>query len=219
MTRTLVIASGNAGKAMEFHRLLQGWPVTVVPQPTGLEVDENGSTFAENARIKARTVARLCGHWALADDSGLCVDALDGAPGVRSARYASTDEARISRLLEELSVREQQSPLGPGRTARFVAALSVADPEGRTLAEAEGRRSGVIIRSPRGQGGFGYDPIFLAPELNLTFAEMSAGQKRSHSHRGRAVRALLPRLRDCLEPSCHAGREESPEGEGAPPAH
>jgi len=89
------------------------------------------------------------------------VDALDGAPGVRSARYAPTDEARISRLLEELSVREQQPLLGPGRTARFVAALSVADPEGRILAEAEGRRSGVIIRSPRGQGGFGYDPIFF----------------------------------------------------------
>ena len=121
--KTLVIASGNAGKIREFQGLLQALPVSVQPQPEGLEVEETGTTFAANARLKAQAVAAATGEWALADDSGLSVDALDGAPGVHSARYAPTDPERIARLLKALNGSDQ-------RQAYFSAALCVAAPDG-----------------------------------------------------------------------------------------
>lgn len=141
--KTLVIASGNAGKIREFQGLLQALPVTVRPQPEGLEVEETGSTFAANARLKAQAVAATTGEWALADDSGLSVDALDGAPGVHSARYAPTDPERIARLLKALNGSEQ-------RQAHFCAALCIAAPDGSVLLEVEGRCDGLITASPRG---------------------------------------------------------------------
>jgi XTP/dITP diphosphohydrolase len=197
----LVIASGNAGKLREFSALLAELPLLVRPQPEGIEVEETGATFAENARIKAQAVAVSTGCWALADDSGLAVDALGGAPGVVSARYASTDAGRIARLLEELETanRERRAAgLAPDRGARFIAALALADPSGAIRLEVEGHCGGLILEQPRGVGGFGYDPVFLVPELGLSFAEMDRGTKGRFGHRGRAFALLEPQLRALL---------------------
>jgi len=187
----LVIASGNPGKLREFTALLSaagsGLNLDVRPQPPGLEVEETGDSFAANARLKAEAVARLTGQWALADDSGLSVDALGGAPGLHSARYANSDGERIARLLRELAGQSD-------RRARFTAVLAVADPSGRTLLEVEGICEGVILEQPRGAGGFGYDPLFMVPDVGLTFAEMQPDMKRRLGHRGRAFEALLPRM-------------------------
>jgi XTP/dITP diphosphohydrolase len=197
----LVIASGNAGKVREFAALLAELPLQVLPQPEGLEVEETGSTFAENARLKAEVVALASGCWALADDSGLAVDALGGAPGVFSARYAPTDAERIARLLAELAAaneRRQADGLPPDRSARFSAALALADPSGTIRLEVEGHCPGVILEAPRGAGGFGYDPVFLVPELDLSFAEMDKATKARVGHRGRAFALLEPRLRELV---------------------
>ena len=190
-TQSLVIASGNSGKVREFEGLLSGLPLTVKAQPEGLEVEETGSTFTANARIKALAVAAETGEWALADDSGLSVDALDGAPGVHSARYAPSDPERIARLLQALESEDN-------RTARFCAALCMAAPDGTVLLEVEGQCKGWITRSPRGDQGFGYDPIFEVEGTQKTFAEMSLKEKKAHGHRGRAFSLLEPRLRQLL---------------------
>ena len=189
--RTLVIASGNAGKVREFRELLQQLPLELQPQPEGMEVEETGLTFAENARLKALAVAKASGQWALADDSGLSVMALGGAPGVHSARYAATDPERIARLLSELGERDD-------RRAEFRAALCLADPSGQVLLEVEGCCAGVITREPRGDSGFGYDPIFEVEGTALTFAEMAPEQKRAVGHRGRAFSLLEPELHKLL---------------------
>jgi XTP/dITP diphosphohydrolase len=187
----LVIASGNAGKVREFSHLLAEVGLEIRPQPEGLEVEETGATFAENARLKAAAVARATGCWALADDSGLSVSALGGAPGVHSARYADSDTARIARLLRELE--------GAGdRSAGFTAALAVADPSGAIRLEVEGICPGVILQEPRGTGGFGYDPVFHVPETGLTYAEMDKALKGRIGHRGQAFALLAPRLRELL---------------------
>jgi XTP/dITP diphosphohydrolase len=198
---TLVIASGNPGKVREFSRLLAPLGLRIRPQPEGLTVEETGTTFAENARLKAVEVARATGCWALADDSGLSVDALGGAPGVQSARYAASDAARIERLLRELAQAQSDHAAGgtaADRKARFTAALAVADPSGRVLLEVEGVCPGTILEQPRGEGGFGYDPVFFVPEAGQSFAEMDSGLKGRISHRGRALAALEPRLRELL---------------------
>ena len=191
---TLVIASGNAGKVREFGRLLADLGLETQAQPEGLEVEETGTTFAANARLKAEAVARATGCWALADDSGLSVDALGGAPGVHSARYADSDSARIERLLQELRT-------APNRNAQFTAALALANPAGEVVLEVEGICPGTILEAPRGEGGFGYDPVFLVPEAGLTFAEMPHSQKAELGHRGRAFAALKPRLQALLKTS------------------
>ena len=189
--RTLVIASGNRGKIREFEHLLNSLPLQITAQPEGLEVEETGQTFAANARLKAVAVANATNSWALADDSGLSVDALDGAPGVHSARYAPTDPERIGRLLKALKDRDD-------RSAHFCAALCLAAPGGRVLLEVEGRCEGQITLIPRGEGGFGYDPIFEVDGTASTFAEMSTPEKKAHGHRGRAFALLEPQLRQLL---------------------
>ena len=189
--RPLVIASGNAGKVREFAALLADLPLEVRPQPPDLEVEETGTTFAANAQLKAEAVAKATGCWALADDSGLAVEALGGAPGVFSARYAPNDAERIARLLAELDA-------APNRRAAFVAALALADPDGVVQLAVEGRCEGLIAEAPRGEGGFGYDPVFLVPELDLTFAEMDKATKARIGHRGRAFAAMEPGLRALL---------------------
>lgn len=191
ISRKLVIASGNRGKILEFEALLNDLPLTVLPQPESMDVDETGSTFTANARIKALAVASATGSWSLADDSGLSVDALDGAPGVHSARYAPSDPERIARLLQSLKGKEM-------RSARFCAALCVAAPDGSVLLEVEGRCEGRITLTPRGDQGFGYDPIFEVEGTNRTFAEMSLQEKKAHGHRGRAFTLLEPQLRQLL---------------------
>lgn len=186
MTR-LVVATGNPGKLKEMQAYLAdfGWELEL--KPDTLDVEETGVTFAENAYLKASQVAQATGQWAIADDSGLEVDALEGAPGVFSARYGKTDAERIERLLNELG-----NDLN--RDARFVCVIAIARPTGEIALEAEGTCPGQILHTPRGTGGFGYDPIFYLPEQRLTFAEMPPDVKRSLSHRGKAFQALLPQL-------------------------
>lgn len=197
----LVIASGNAGKIREFASLFKALPVEIRPQPAGLEVEETGATFAANARIKAQAVALASGCWALADDSGLSVTALAGAPGVHSARYAASDADRIARLLQELA-RVHGPAIARGepvdRSACFTAALALADPAGSIVLEVAGICPGTILEAPRGSGGFGYDPVFLVPEAKLTFAEMDPATKARLGHRGRAFALLLPQLKQLL---------------------
>jgi XTP/dITP diphosphohydrolase len=169
-----------------------------------LEVEETGLTFVENARLKAIAVARASGCWALADDSGLAVDALAGEPGVHSARYAASDPERIARLLAELAAANQQraaAGLAAQRSARFTAALALADPSGQLRLEVEGHCPGEILETPRGSGGFGYDPVFLVPETGLSFAEMDKATKARLGHRGRAFALLEPGLRGLLGPT------------------
>lgn len=183
----LVVATGNPGKLKELQAYLDdlGWELAL--KPPELEIEETGQTFLENARLKATQVALATGEWAIADDSGLAIDALNGAPGLYSARYGVTDADRINRVLTELANQ-------PDRQAQFVCALVVVRPDGTVAAEAEGICPGEITTAPRGEQGFGYDPIFLMPELGLTYAEMSAAQKHELSHRGRAIALLRPQL-------------------------
>jgi XTP/dITP diphosphohydrolase len=187
MTKLLVVATGNPGKLREMQAYLadSGWELTL--KPADLDVDETGETFAANACLKAAEIAKATGNWAIADDSGLAVDALNGAPGVYSARYGNTDAERISRLLRELGDTEN-------RQAQFICAVAVANPEGEIVLQSEGICKGEILYETRGDGGFGYDPIFYVPEKQLTFAEMSPELKKSISHRGNALKSLVPQL-------------------------
>ena len=186
--KTLIIASTNKGKVEEFKRFLSGFPLDLVSQPEGLQVEETGKSFSENARLKAIFVASSTGEMALADDSGLSVNSLNGAPGVFSARYANSDSERILRLLKDLEGYSD-------RSAFFSAALCLAAPAGQILFEVEGICNGSISNEPRGQNGFGYDPIFEVRGTNLTYAEMDPQQKKLLGHRGKALEGLLPGLK------------------------
>ncbi|HEX5447078.1 MAG TPA: non-canonical purine NTP pyrophosphatase, partial [Pirellulales bacterium] len=164
--------------------------LTLADCPRAISVAEDGETFAANAALKATLQARHLGQWVLADDSGLCIDALDGRPGVYSARYASpeaTDAENNLRLLEELG----QTP-PERRTAHYVCHVTLADPTGAIRAEAEEYCHGRILSEYRGRGGFGYDPLFEIVEYHRTFGELSSVVKACLSHRARALRKLLP---------------------------
>jgi len=189
----LVLASNNPGKLREFRRLLEPLGFDVVPQGelNIPEADEPHVTFVENALAKARHASQLSGLPALADDSGICVDALGGAPGVYSARYAGepkSDARNNAKLIADLTGVVD-------RSAHYIAVLVVVrhaqDPEPLI---AEGVWNGVVIDAPRGRGGFGYDPHFLDPRFGLTGAEMALEQKNEVSHRGQAMRILIERL-------------------------
>jgi XTP/dITP diphosphohydrolase len=180
--RRLVIASGNTGKLREYRELLAGVAVELVAFDS--EVDEVGETYAENARLKAETAAARSGLPALGDDSGVEVEALDGFPGIRSARLGPTQEERTAELLKRLGGMPRPW------NARFVCLLALADP-GRPTRLFEGECLGEIVPEWRGAAGFGYDPVFLVPGTGKTFGEMRPEEKRLYSHRARAVRALL----------------------------
>jgi XTP/dITP diphosphohydrolase len=192
----LVIATGNAGKLREFQALLEGLPFAPVSQTAiGVSaVEETGTTFLANALLKARHAAAAAGAAAIADDSGLEVDALGGAPGVYSARYAgpaADDAANNAKLLRALS----GIPSGADRRARYRCVLVYVDgPDDPSPLEADGTWEGVIVDAPRGTGGFGYDPYFWLPELGMTAAELDPAEKNRLSHRGLAMRALRARL-------------------------
>lgn len=191
----LLVATGNAGKLQEVREILA--PLLVggheLVSMADLKIDapqEPFASFQENAAHKATFAAQRSGLWTIADDSGLCVDALDGAPGLKSARYAATDAERRTKLLAALL----RTPDGR-RGAHFECALALASPDGRRLYRAEGRVDGSIAGAPRGSNGFGYDPIFLPEEAaGRTLAELNAAQKNNLSHRGRAARRLQPLL-------------------------
>lgn len=193
--RLLVCGTGNRKKGAELAELLAPWGFTLqtlADYPQAIEVDESGTSFAENAALKATQQAAHLHAWVLADDSGLVVDALDGKPGVYSARYAgpgATDELNRRKLLEELAGVELSR-----RTARFVCHVALSDPTGRVRAEASGACHGRIILDERGGHGFGYDPLFEVIEYHRTFGELGPAVKTVLSHRARAIGALLPAL-------------------------
>jgi XTP/dITP diphosphohydrolase len=190
LLKRLVIASGNPLKVAEIASMLDGLGLEVVPQPKGLEVEETGRTYAENARLKAETVARLTGDWALADDSGIEVEALEGRPGLYSARYAPTDAEKVHRLLHELGDSLY-------RGARFVSAMALADPQGTTQLEGCGLCWGRILHEPDGVGA-GYDPIFYVKAAGCSYAQMSSHLKAQLGSRGKAARAMASQLRGVL---------------------
>jgi len=196
-TKRFVMASSNSGKLAEIRHMLGGSPIDVVPQSNWdvVDVEETGSTFVENAILKAREAARLSGLPALADDSGLEVDALEGAPGVRSARFAGDecDDAANNRLL----LRRLSGVPAAERGARFRCVMvCLRHPDDPAPLICQGTWEGAIAQSARGEGGFGYDPLFVPVGQDRTAAELNADEKNSLSHRGQALRALTEFLRD-----------------------
>ena len=203
--RAILVATTNPGKVREL-RALWGDEVewkSLADFPGVGEVKEDGATFAENARKKALGYARATGLWTLADDSGLVVDALGGAPGVNSARFSgarargadrrAVDRRNIEKLLSLLQGVPREK-----RTARFACCLCLASPE-KVLVETQGFLEGLITEEPAGTGGFGYDPVFLVPQLGKTVAQLGEEEKNAISHRGNAMRKLKPLLQELLE--------------------
>lgn len=204
MAPKLILATHNQGKLRELRELLRG-------QIPGLDVDtdvldagaigapdvaETGVTFAENARLKAHAVAQFSGALAIADDSGLAVDVLGGAPGIFSARWAGThgdDQANLNLLLAQLSDIAPEN-----RGARFICAAALASPDGTVDVVEEGTLEGTLLAEPRGEGGFGYDPILQPEGMEVSCAELSSMEKNAISHRGNAFRALLPHIMKAL---------------------
>jgi len=192
----VVLATRNQHKIRELARILAPYDVELVDWPDLPDVAETGTTFAENALLKARAIASLTGLVAVADDSGLTVDALNGMPGVLSARWAGRhgdDAANLGLVLAQLADVPDER-----RTAAFVCAAAAVSPSGAELV-VEGRVDGVLLHAARGDGGFGYDPIFVPAGESRTTAEMSADEKDALSHRGKAFRALAPRLAGLLD--------------------
>jgi XTP/dITP diphosphohydrolase len=202
--RKILVATGNPGKIIEIRAILDidvQW-LGLADLPPMPEIVEDGTTFAENARKKAAGYAKATGLWTLADDSGLVVDALGGAPGVKSARFSGEklkdsdrtliDHRNIAKTLELLKGVPEDK-----RTARFVCHLCLASPA-RVLIETQGTLEGLITDREIGQNGFGYDPIFFVPHLNKTVAQLSSEEKNAISHRGNAIRKLKPLLDELL---------------------
>lgn len=192
----LVLASKNPGKLREMAEILSSLGVEVMSEAEAgvdVEVEETGATFEENAALKANAVMKACGLPAVADDSGLCVDSLNGAPGVYSARYGGPglDDAGRCRLLLE-NMRGQLD-----RKCGFVSCICCAFPDGSTV-EARGECRGTLAYAPKGADGFGYDPVFFAPALKKTFAELSADEKNAISHRGAALKQFKMKLENYL---------------------
>ncbi len=197
MKQIIVLATTNQGKTREIHELLKGFPIEIKnlndfgPIP---EVIEDGTTFDDNAYKKASFTARVLGYPAMADDSGLCVEALDGAPGVWSARYAgenATDADNVNKMLNDLKDKDN-------RNAAFKCVISIAVPTGAALTY-EGECQGVITKKPVGDNGFGYDPLFFYPEFNKTFAQLSIQEKGRVSHRGKALKEIADEMDKIIE--------------------
>ena len=197
MSEKFVLATHNPGKLKEMGAILAQFGVEVVsPRDLGLTVDveETGTTFAENAMLKAKAICAAAKLPAIADDSGLCVDALNGGPGVYSARYGGEGLDEKGRYMLLLNSLRGQST----RTAHFTCAIACAFPNGDTLT-AEGRCDGTIAYAPMGEGGFGYDPVFFVPELKKTFGQLTAEEKSAISHRGRALESFIGKLETYLK--------------------
>ncbi len=192
MTAKLVIATGNAGKLKEIRRIFSGLDVEILAQSEfdTPEADETGLSFIENAILKARNAAAHTGLPALADDSGIEVDALNGEPGIHSARYAGDDESNIDKLLRELDATGDEQ-----RTARFQCVMAyVRHANDPVPLIAQGAWEGRILRQRQGEGGFGYDPVFYVPEHDCSAAQLTADEKNAISHRGKALGLMLEQL-------------------------
>jgi XTP/dITP diphosphohydrolase len=206
----LLVATRNRGKLREIEALVREGGIegltleTLADHPEIGEIEETGETFEENARTKAETAARSAGTWALGEDSGLVVSALGGAPGVRSARYAGghgDDAANNAKLLQDLAS-------APDRRAHYVCVAALARPNGKVVAVARGTCDGAIASKPRGSGGFGYDPLFLPEGDRRTMAELTPAEKGALSHRGRALRMLIPEIPRFLAEESEAARRK-----------
>lgn len=199
MEKRIIFATGNAGKMKEIRMILAdlGMPVVSMKEAgVSVEIEENGSSFEENAVIKARTIMEQTGEITMADDSGLEIDALNKEPGIYSARYMGEDtsyEIKNQNLLDRLQGVPEEK-----RTARFVCAVACAFPDGRVFT-ATRTMEGIIAEESRGENGFGYDPIFYLPEKGCTSAEISAEEKNELSHRGKALRAMRQQLEELLK--------------------
>lgn len=202
--RILFLGTGNKKKIVELEQALEprGYKLkTPSDIPNPIDVDETGSTFLENAKLKAIAQAKHTGLWSIGEDSGLCVVALNGAPGIYSARYSgpnANDAANNALLLEKMA----GIPL-TDRDAYYVSTIALADPSGTVHIEVSGECWGRILNAPRGEGGFGYDPLFEIRELHRTFAELGLNVKRAISHRGRSLRAFLARLDNLAQVGGH----------------
>jgi XTP/dITP diphosphohydrolase len=197
----LVLGTTNQGKVRELLELLEPFGIgcrSLAGLEAAVDVEETGATFAENAALKATQQAVALNSWVLAEDSGLVVPALGGAPGIHSARFSGAaaggdrgviDERNNALLLERLAGRTRRD-----RAAHYACHAALAAPDGRIVAVAEGRCGGLIAEAPSGRGGFGYDPLFIVPEYQRTFGELAPAVKGVISHRGRAMRAILPAL-------------------------
>jgi XTP/dITP diphosphohydrolase len=205
MTQPLVLGTTNSGKVRELVALLAPFGIgceSLAGLAAAVEVEETGDTFAANAALKASAQAVALGRWVLAEDSGLVVPALGGAPGVFSARFAAavagepreaTDARNNALLLERLA-----GSRGPARAAHYACHAALAAPDGRIVAVAAGTCGGLVGEKPAGAGGFGYDPLFVVPEYHRTFGELAPAVKAVISHRGRALRAILPSIASAL---------------------
>ena len=199
-SRTIVLASRNKKKTREVSEILAAVGFSVIPVtdfPDIPEVEEDGQTFAENAAKKATQVARQLNQWVIGEDSGLIVDALNGAPGIYSARYSgadATDERNNARLIAELATISDDK-----RGAGYICSVALSNPQGKIRIACEGTCRGRILREANGEGGFGYDPYFLIPEYHLTFGQLSSVVKHRLSHRARAFAKFIPLLQNI----CH----------------
>jgi len=187
----IALGTGNEHKVFEINEIVKGVNKNIVfVLPKGeFNPVEDGSTFEENSLIKAREGARLSGMLTLADDSGLCIDALNGAPGLYSARYAGTQDEKIARILKELDGKED-------RKAKFVCCMTLVDKDGNVVHTTRGECHGHIIKERKGTNGFGYDPVFMPDGFDITLAEMSEDGKNAISHRGRALVKMLDFIKD-----------------------
>jgi len=205
-TPSLVLGTTNAGKLRELAELLEPLGIaccSLAGLTNAIDVEETGDSFAENAALKASQQATALGRWVLAEDSGLVVDALEGAPGIYSARFSgpgATDSRNNAMLLERLASRPAAA-----RSAHYACHAALADPSGRIVAVSNGICSGVIADRPAGAGGFGYDPLFIVPEYQRTFGELAPAVKAVISHRARAMRAIIPAIRQWLLPHGQPG--------------
>lgn len=185
----IILASSNEHKVKEINAIVQGLGITFVLPPEGFDPVENGETFEENSYIKAKEAWQLGRTWVLADDSGLCIDVLNGAPGIHSARYAQTPQARIDRVLNEMQGCKN-------RAACFKCCMTLINPQGNVAFSYTGVCEGSIVENQRGTNGFGYDPIFLLKDSTKTMAELSDDEKNKISHRGKALTAVLEYLKE-----------------------
>ena len=187
----IVLASSNAHKVKEINAIVAGLGIEFVLPPSGFDPIEDGNTFEQNSLIKARAAWELSKTWSLADDSGLCIEALDGAPGIHSARYAETPDARIERVLKEMQGIDN-------RKACFKCCMTLINPNGDVAFSHTGICEGSIINEKRGLNGFGYDPIFLLVNSEKTMAELTEEEKNKVSHRGKSLNAVINYIREVL---------------------
>lgn len=184
----IVLGTGNPSKVFEINKITSSENIEFTLPPEGFNPEETGSTFEENSYIKAKCAYDMSHSMSLADDSGLCIEALNGAPGLYSARYAGSQSAKIQRVLTELDGVEN-------RKAKFVCCMTLLDENGEVLHVSKGECHGVIIKEPKGTNGFGYDPIFQPDGFDITIAQMSEDEKNKISHRGNALRDMIEFLK------------------------